>query len=317
MQQFMPKKENDFKPMLAKTGTIEDLERTDYIFEPKLDGIRVLCHINKTISLYTRTGRNITKQFPEITATRCVNTKTSCVLDGEIIVYNAKGIPDFNLIQGRYQLESEHDILQQAENLPATLVVFDILEKNHQSVCDKPLLERKKILSTIFHKAKTIELIPYTYEGKKLWKLMKKMGAEGVMAKEAESIYYPGRRVDTWRKIKFVETVDCIIIGYVQEKRAISALALGLYNKKKIVYMGKVGTGFTENDIKMLYEKIEKIPQTHAPSLTKNIRSVIWIKPQLVCEIRYQEITKDGHFRKPVFIHLRPDKKPTDCTILR
>lgn len=311
----MPRKNASIKPMLAHVGSIDDLQCKDCIFEPKVDGIRALCHISTSMTLYTRSGHNITKQFPELNFRAQVNA-TQCILDGEIVAYNAHGNPEFNLLQGRDQLTRTQAIAEQAQAHPATFIVFDILEKNGVSLCNLTLLERKKILAKTIKDSPGIERIPYTHEGKKLWQLMKKRGLEGVMAKTIDGLYHPEERTSDWLKIKFLQSIDCIIVGYTQSKRLVSALALGLYDKKELLYIGKVGTGFSEKELTTLYAQIKKTPLAKEPlSDRTDLRDIIWLKPKLVCEIQYQEFTKKRHLRKPVFLRMRTDKKPVDCTV--
>ena len=246
-----------YLPMLASIGSKDDLERKDLIFEPKLDGYRTIVHVDKQVTLLSRNGIDMTAQFPELKGSEDAINAKSCVLDGELICYNAEGNPSFELIQGRSQLGSRMIISARSQDHPATLVVFDILEYNGKSMLDTPLLERKKILEKIIGTSERIVNIPYTKDGAKMWQEMLKRNAEGVMAKEADSLYYPGKRKDVWIKIKQFETADCVVIGYTQEKRFISSLALGLYDKKgNLVYIGNIGTGFTEELQKELYKKL-------------------------------------------------------------
>lgn len=300
--------------MLSYVGKKEDLSRTDCIFEPKLDGFRALCYVNHTVYLKSRTGRDMTKQFPEFNFRKYIKAK-SCIIDGEIVVYDQKGNPNFNLLQLHEGLTPHQISYASGEKRPATFVVFDILEKNGKSLCNYPLMERKKILQKTIKNGDGIELIAYTNDGKKLWQLMKKRGLEGVMIKQKESFYYPSKRTSVWLKLKFSQSIDCVIIGYTQEKRLISSLALGVYHNKKLIYLSKVGTGFNEQELRNLYAqfsllKTDKPPVTDCPFTT-----IIWVKPKLVCEVKYFEITKDRHLRKPVFIRLRTDKLPKNCTL--
>lgn len=290
--------------MLSKLGTRDDLELPDYIFEPKLDGIRALCFVNKQMKFMTRNGLDITHQFPEFDFRDQIKAR-ECILDGEIITYNKNGHPDFNLLQNRAQTD-----------IAATYVVFDILELNGKSLINLPLLERKKILKKIIKERGSLEKVPFTTNGKKLWKLIKKHRLEGVMAKKSDSFYHPGRRTHDWVKIKSTHTLDCVVIGYTQEKRHVSSLALGLYKEHHLYYVGKVGTGFSATEIYNLYSKLQKITAKtpHAINAEYATRGIIWVKPKLVAEIEYLMMTKDQRLRAPVYIHLRFDKEPMQCT---
>lgn len=294
-----------YKPMLCMLGDKRDLVHENYLYEPKLDGIRAICYVtSKGIKLFTRNGIDITNQFPEFTFIKNIKA-SSCVLDGEIVAYQKKGKPDFNLLQNRA-----------ISGVQATFVVFDILEKNRKSLVHLSLIERKKILESTLTDGNGLELIAHTSDGKALWKFAKKQHMEGVIAKQVDQPYYAGRRVHHWIKIKFTKELECVIIGFTQEKRHVSSLALGLYQGKKLYYVGKVGTGFSEQDVADLYKKFQallakKSPAINADSAAKNI---IWIKPKCVADIKYFQMTRNKRLRGPVYLHLRTDKKPRACT---
>lgn len=303
----------NYAPMLAKIGTLIDLENDAFIFEPKLDGYRAICKINTTIKMLSRRGNNIIDKFPEFNFRKNIKAD-SCVLDGEIIVYDEHGNPNFNLMQQRYSSDTEK-IAERSKETPAVFAVFDILMKNGKLLTILPLLERKKILEETLKPNKYLALIPWTTDGKSLWQQMKKRNLEGVIAKKKESIYHMGAQNNAWLKIKFHETIETVIVGYTMKKRAISALALGLYKKDKLQYVGKVGTGLNEEIIQNLEKKLIKITQKK-PSVTNpgTLHTIHWIKPKLVCEIKYQQFTKAERLRIAIFLRLRDDKKPRDCT---
>lgn len=299
--------------MLATIGTELDLNRKDCIFEPKLDGYRALCIVNKTIKLLSRRGTNIIHQFPEFDFRTNIKAQ-SCVLDGEIIVYDEQGNPHFNLMQQRYTSDSAI-IAQRSKETPAVFAVFDILMKDGESLTNLPLLERKKILDATIKQNKHFQIIPWTTDGKKLWRAMKKRNLEGIVAKEKEGIYKPGTRSNTWLKIKFEHSIECIIVGFTTKKLDISSLALGLFRNKELHYVGRVGTGFNAEMVQTLHTKLIPLTQKKAPVINPGtLKTLTWVKPKLVCEISYQQRTKNNHLRIPVFLRMRDDKKPTDCT---
>lgn len=291
--------------MLCTLGDKHDLIHKGYIYEPKLDGIRAICYVSsKGIKLITRNGIDITHQFPEFKFTKNIKA-ISCVIDGEIVAYDKKGHPDFNLLQNRGM-----------SGVPATFVVFDILEKNGKSLIHLPLLERKKILESLLKDGNGLEIIVHSTDGKKLWKSAKKFHLEGVIAKKADEIYYPGKRVNHWIKIKFTKDLECVIIGFTQDKRHVSSLALGLYKRGKLYYVGKVGTGFSQADVDDLYKKFQTVlaKESYAVNAETAAKGIIWIKPKFVAEIKYAMMTRDKRLRAPVYMHLRKDKKPLECT---
>lgn len=298
-----------YKPMLAVKGNESILFSNDHIFEPKMDGTRCIAEIGKEINLFNRRGKNITKRYPEIAEE--LKKFDNCVVDGEIICYN-NGKPDFYRLQQREHIENDFMIEIRAKLMPATYVIFDVLEKNGKKLINIPLIERKKILKDLVKEGKHIQLIFYTYDGKKLWDEIKKFGIEGVMAKNRKSLYYPGERRKEWVKIKNLHSIDVVIVGYTSEKRGISAMGMGLYKNGALIYIGKVGTGFDNKMIEMIQKKLIKVDKPSVKNY-KAIEKMIWIKPNLVAEVEYLEVTEENELRSPSFKRFRNDKLPEEC----
>lgn len=305
-----------YKPMLAKIGKQDLLENKELIFEPKLDGVRALCQVTaRGMKFFSRNGHDITAQFPEFNFRASINAQ-NCVLDGEIIVYDKKGIPNFNMLQGRTQLTNTDQITDDANKHPAHYAVFDILTKNRKELIKLPFLKRREILQETVLAAANLQLLPSTHDGKKLFQKMKKERYEGVIAKEPHAIYSPGKRTRAWQKIKFLKSAECIVIGFTQEKKLISSLALGVYDAHgKLVYAGKVGTGFSQEKINELYPKLVKAQTAKPHVLDLPGGPYIFVKPTIVVEVSFLERTKAGALRHAAFLHLRYDKPPKACTI--
>jgi bifunctional non-homologous end joining protein LigD len=297
----MQRDRDELSVMNARAGSVSDLDRPQLIFEPKLDGYRALCYVNGDMMFISRNDLDLTKKYPELSFRNAIQAK-SCVLDGEIVSYDESGIPRFNLLQ---------------QGNPATYVVFDILMLNGKLLTDRPLIERKKILHEVIKPSPALEEVFFTKEGHALWNEAKKRGLEGVMAKEELGHYYPGLRSATWLKIKLLSTVDCVIIGFTSTgRRVISSLVLGLYDADgNLHYSGKVGTGFSEKFLAELYDYLTMIKTSKNPTNEFIRERITWLKPLLVCEVKFLEVTRDGSFRAPVFLRIRFDKKPEECTI--
>ncbi len=305
-----------YKPMLAKIGTQDLLDNTDLIFEPKLDGYRALCQVTpKGMKFYSRRGIDITHAFPEFDFRDRIDAK-SCILDGEIIVYNKKGFPAFKYMQGRSQLTQENIIQEKSKKHPATYAAFDILMKDGKTLLKKPFVERRKILKETIQPNKRLELLPSTHNGKQLFNKMKKHKLEGVIAKDPDGIYSPGKRTRAWQKVKLMKSIECVLLGYTQGKKLVSSLALGLYDDEgKLHYVGRVGTGFSAAKMDELYPQLLKY-ETNKPA-AKNmptITDIIYVKPKLVGEVTYLEMTRTGTLRHSAYLHIRDDKKPKECT---
>jgi DNA ligase D-like protein (predicted ligase) len=303
-----------YDPMLAAIGSKDDLEREGYIYEPKLDGTRALCYVNSTMKFINRRGHELTERYPEFTFRDQIKAR-SCVLDGELIVYDNRGNPSFHLLQKREQSKTSMAKILSIQH-PATYVIFDILELEGKELLSTRLDERKKIMHAVLREGHHLQSIVFTRDGPKLWTVVEQRKLEGVMAKRANSYYEPGKRSDAWLKIKALKTVDCVLLGYTSEIRTISALALGLYFGDELRYVGRVGTGFTEkylDDLRPILDGMlaEKPPVASFP----NEPVITWVKPELIAEVEILELTRDKHLRAPSFRRLRNDKEIKDCVI--
>lgn len=291
--------------MLAKVGGKEILKSKDYIFEPKVDGYRAFCIKEKNkVRFISRSGRDITENFPEFKFEKKIKAQ-KCTIDGEIVVLDDEGVPSFQLMQDRAR--DEHRVV---------FMAFDILDKDGKDLKELSIEDRKKVLSEVIVEDETLKVLPFSQNGEKVWKEVVKSKLEGIMAKRKGSSYVE-RRSSEWVKVKEINTIDCVIIGFTQEKRGISSLGLGLYDNDGVLkFIGKVGTGFSEKMLEELgrvLKKKEKLKEgVIRETLPKNIVLVI---PNKVCEIKFQEVTQSGKLRIPVFLRLRDDKLPKECLI--
>ncbi len=307
----------EYLPMLCEKGTEGVLDEEGYIFEPKMDGTRCIAEVYEDVKLINRRGRDISRRYPLIVKELGKLTH-NCVLDGEIVCFNEEGVPDFNLLQKREQISSEILIEGRSKGIPATYVVFDILARGGEDLVEKPLSERKRILDETVQDGEHVMKIAYEGDGRKLWNEMRKRGMEGVIAKRVGSAYHPGRRRWDWLKLKNLKTIDVVLVGYTTERREISALGMALYRDAELVYTGSVGTGFNEHLIKMLKREIRDSKlRTDKPQVVnpeKAPKGMKWLKPHLVGEIQYLEMTGGGELRAPSFKGLRWDKPVEECS---
>jgi bifunctional non-homologous end joining protein LigD len=231
------------------------------------------------------------------------------------------GQPDFQSLLERGQAGSTGEIQRQAGRAPAVYIVFDILEKDGASLTQLPLMERKTILKDTLKEGDNVLLCDFIEEkGEAYFKLALDKGLEGVVAKSKEGQYEEGLRTGSWLKIKKLKTCDSVIFGYTRgtnvREKTFGALLLGVYDKDgKPVYVGKVGTGFTQQTIGILLDKFEKIKITVAPFKAEVGDIVTWLRPTLVCEVAYQVLTRDMRLRMARFKRLRDDKPPGECTL--
>jgi bifunctional non-homologous end joining protein LigD len=306
-----------YKPMLAKVASDAFTDK-DWIFEIKWDGFRAIAYIDHELSLRSRNGKELKQNFPELS--ELTELGRGLVVDGEIVVMH-EGKPDFQALLERGQAVLTGEIRRQTNLAPATYVVFDILEKDGQPLTTLPLTERKKILQESLKEGPHVLFSDYIYEkGTVYYTLVLEKGLEGIVAKTKDSLYEEGLRTGSWLKIKKLKTCDCVIFGYTKGSQSreatFGALLLGVYDTQgKPVYHGKVGSGFTQKMLGILTDKFETLKTTVAPFTPEAGDVVTWLEPKLVCEVKYQIVTKDIKLRMARFQRLREDKAPEDCTI--
>ncbi|MDD1721390.1 MAG: non-homologous end-joining DNA ligase [Euryarchaeota archaeon] len=282
--------------MLAASGIRAILKSEEYVFEPKLDGYRALCQKKAgALRFISRANRDITSEFPELAFSDQI--KADCTLDGEIVIYDETGNPSFALLHSHNQ-----------HRRAPTYVAFDILELEGRNLQTLPLSKRKLVLAGIIEEGGRLQLMPSTEDGEKLWNIITARHLEGIIAKKKDSIYVSGRSRQ-WLKIKCEPTIDCVIVGYLTKTRQIASLALGLYDHGKLIYIGQVGTGFTESFLDELAQTF--VSSSNGVVLPKSVKHVV---PDKVCEVRYTEYTRAHRLRAPVFVRMRDDKPPEECT---
>jgi bifunctional non-homologous end joining protein LigD len=296
-------------PMMAKLHE-RPFDDPKWIFEIKWDGYRAVTEIEgKEIKLYSRNGLSFANKYPDV-FDELKKIKKRLVIDGEIVALDKNGMPNFQLLQ------------QYGDHPEAELVyyVFDCLYVNGKSIENKPLLERKEILKKMLPESEIIRYCDHIEgQGKEFFKLMKKQGLEGMIAKRAGSVYRENYRSDDWLKVKQVQTLEAVIAGYTEPRNSrkhFGALVLGMYKKGKFTYIGHTGTGFDDKTLSYLYTKMQAQRIGHSPFKERvplNGKAT-WLKPELVCNIKYSEETEGGILRHPVFMGLRIDKEAREIS---
>jgi bifunctional non-homologous end joining protein LigD len=297
------KLEKFIKPMLAKSSD-KAFDHEDWIFEIKWDGYRAVADLSKKQPLfYSRNGISFLSKFNSITEDFS-QQKHQMILDGEIVAYDENGKPSFQLLQQ----------IGDNPNLALTYQVFDLLWLNGHSTEELPLIHRKELLKDALIETDLIKFCDHVPEkGIEFFNQMKKMQLEGMIAKKADSVYTENSRSTDWLKIKFTNTEEAIICGFTEPKgsrQGFGALILGKYIDGKLIYSGHTGTGFNNELLNQIHERLKKLVVKSSPfeTVPKTNMPVTWTKPELVCEIKFSEITKDGMFRHPVFVAIREDK---------
>jgi bifunctional non-homologous end joining protein LigD len=307
------------KPMLA-TLVDDPFDDPGWMFEVKWDGYRTISFIrNGNVFLQSRNGKNFTEKYYPVTESLGA-WKFSAVVDGEIIVLNNRGVSDFGKLQN-WRSESDGELV---------MYVFDLLWYEGRNLMKLPLADRQAILREIFPADDDRIRLSEVFESKgtEFFRAAEKLGLEGIIAKKADSTYIPDNRSKSWLKIKVHKRQETVIGGYTVNEgtgKLFSALLLGVYEKGELMYVGKVGTGFTDKLQKEMIKmfsplKIKNSPFSTEPDVNQPSRfrpnppraEAVWLKPELVCEVVYSEVTTDGVFRHPSFKGMRTDKKASD-----
>ncbi|MRX46463.1 DNA ligase D [Pedobacter puniceum] len=298
--------EHGYSPMLTKLSN-HIFNDKNWLFERKIDGYRILASTGEKITLTSRNGIDYTSKYQQI-SNHLKEIKVDAILDGEIVAENKDDVHQFQWLQ---------NFDTNAKGLTLKFYVFDILKLHENELLDMPLLKRKELLKVLLEKYKAKNIVFNDYilaDGEKLFEEAKKQKWEGVIAKRIDDEYYPGKRTDSWLKIKLNNSQEAIICGFTKpagSRKYFGALVLGMYDdNQKLSYIGNCGTGFNDETLKNLHQQMEDIITTEKPFADKvNMESkVTWLKPQLICEVNYTEWTLDHHLRHPVFKGLRLDK---------
>jgi DNA ligase D-like protein (predicted ligase)/DNA ligase D-like protein (predicted polymerase)/DNA ligase D-like protein (predicted 3'-phosphoesterase) len=311
-------------PMLAEGGW-KPFDDPGWRFEPKLDGVRTLAYVSSDATrLVSRTGRDQTSRFPELAAIHEVVHVVNAVIDGEIVALDEEGRNSFEALQQRINLSNEKEIERIRRRIPVAMVAFDLLFLEGHDVTGLALEERRELLASVVEEDARISLPPFVDGGGKAFTASaEELGLEGVVAKRLGSRYRPGRRSPDWRKIKLTNSQDCVILGWTpgQGGRAASfgALLVGAYDGDELVWIGQVGTGFTDPTLAKLLELLRPLvrdtPAIGDPDLAA-VRGATFVEPEIVCEVVYLEITRSTRkMRAPSFKGLRSDKAPADCVL--
>jgi len=302
----------DYAPMLATLGSADKLTATQYAFEGKFDGYRLLVEVDHgRLRLQSRSGRDVTGEYPQLESLAADLADHDVILDGEVVALDAHGVPNFSEMQNRVR---------------ATRIefwAFDILRLDGRSLLRAKYRDRRKVLETF--SAGTNLIVPPLIEGDgpaaleysrtKKW--------EGVVAKKWDSTYHPGRRSSAWIKDKNWNTQEIVIGGWREgnggRSSGIGALLMGIPGDGGLQFVGRVGTGFSDKELsrlKAILAPLHTDDSPFDPPLPRlETKGVTYVRPELVGEVRYGEWTSDERLRHPSWRGLRPDKQPADVVV--
>jgi len=295
------------KPMLS-TLIKEPFDHPDWIFEMKWDGYRAVAEISDgNVSLYSRNRVTFNRKFSHVVDSLS-KFRFEAVLDGEIVVVDDRGHPDFQMLQD-YQKSGRGHLLY---------YVFDLLHFEGHDLTDLPLLRRKELLKKILPSVPNIKFSDHVRkEGTLFFKVVKEKGLEGIIAKHSQSAYRMGRRSRQWLKVKTQLTQEGVIAGFTEprgSRKNFGALVLGVFDGDELIFIGHAGGGFSAEILSEIRGKLDPLIRKKCPFKTEPETNtpVTWVKPELVCEVIFHGWTDEGIMRQPVFSRLREDKAARD-----
>ncbi|MDQ3811026.1 MAG: non-homologous end-joining DNA ligase [Chloroflexota bacterium] len=302
-----------YEPMLP-TLTDELFQRHDWLYEPKLDGYRVLAFVQDgQARLWSRHGQAYEERYPSIARALAAQPLDAAIFDGEVIALGPDGRLSFQRLQsGSGELH---------------YYGFDLLYLDGFDVRGVRLTDRKALLHAVLAPIGGLQEVPGFEDGPALFAAAQNNGLEGIVAKKRDSVYEPGRRVRTWLKIKTARTDEFVIAGYTtgsgRRSETLGSLILGSYDESgKLRYAGHVGTGFDEAGLEQLLNRLRPLRRARSPfdepvprggDASRSGGAGVWVEPKLVAEIKFSERTDDGRLRHPVFVRLRDDKSPGEA----
>jgi len=304
------------EPMLA-TIAEHPFSDPDWLFEIKWDGVRALAWVmDGAVTLRSRNNLDITSRYPELAGLPKVFAARQAIVDGEIVALDARGHTDFQRLQERMHVRAPGE--KQLRETPVVYFAFDLLYCDGYDLHGAPLLERKQLLERLLHASPRFRYSDHQLEhGKELFGLARESGLEGIVAKRADSIYV-GDRSTNWAKLKVSQTVDAVVGGWTEartEAIPFGSLLLGLYEGKKLRFIGHVGSGFDAKKHAELSRKLKELATSTCPfeSVPETNEKASWVKPAVVARVKFGGWTQEKYLRHPVFLGLREDVKPEDC----
>jgi bifunctional non-homologous end joining protein LigD len=286
--------------------------RPGWVFEPKYDGWRVVAARRRgRVSLLTRGGLDLAGEEPEIARAVAALPGGDLVVDGEMVVLDTRGVSSFRLLQERNEPGAKRPLL----------VLFDCLEADGGSLFSRPLSERRAVLEALLGKKPRPPLALAARlgsDGIAAFAKAVKKGWEGVVGKDLAARYEAGRRSLRWLKVKARREAELVIGGFTLPKGSrlhFGALLVGLFDGKVLRYCGSVGTGFSDEVLLGLLEKLHPLQRDACPfaPVPREVKDATWVAPKLVAQVAYSEWTGDEKLRQPSFLGLRTDKKPIQC----
>ena len=306
----------DLVPMMARSGGLP-ADQDKWAFEVKWDGVRALAFCSGgRLRLVSRSGRDITGQYPEVRGLAEVLGSREAILDGEIVAFGDDGLPSFERLQRRMNLGSDRAVQRLARDVPVAYVLFDLLWLEGRSLMDLTYEERRQALFDLdLHGSSWQVPRHHVGDGDALLELTRRQGLEGVVAKRLDCPYQPGKRTGGWIKVKNVHRTSLAIGAWLPGEGGrsgrLGALCVGFYEDGELQYAGRVGTGFNEAELARLGRLLEPLAETTSPFTGRQPpKGARFVRPELVCEVEFREWTRTRTLRAPSYKGLRDDLRP-------
>jgi bifunctional non-homologous end joining protein LigD len=299
-------------PMQAEIG--QQIPRgEDWLFEVKWDGVRAIAFLDgEEVRLQSRSGLRCERQYPELAVIHHYVAGRQAILDGEIAVLDEKGVSRFHLIQPRIHNTDPNSIAHLVRSTPVVYFVFDILYLDGWDLRQTALRDRKRLLAEVLTTAQEVRISEhFAGVGQEMFDAAREAGLEGIVGKHAGS-RYESRRSREWLKLKVIHDEDFPICGFTEgERQHFGALVLGIERDGALEWAGNVGTGFDERAMRDLRARLDPLVTAEAPFAQKPpLQHVTWVRPELVCKVKFSNWTPDERLRAPVYLGLRDDAAP-------
>jgi len=308
-------------PMLARPGALPAQDGR-WAYELKWDGVRAVGYVDDGgLRLMTRNDQDVSAAYPEVAALSASLGGRPCVLDGELVALDDRGVPSFGALQRRMHVRDPGQVRRLVAQVPVTYLLFDLLRLDGADLLDRPWRGRRELLESLELQGPAWSTPPtFLGDGAEVLAASKQQGLEGVVAKRVDAPYEPGRRSDSWIKVKNLRTQEVLIGGWQpgagRRSGGIGSLLLGVPGPSGLEYAGHVGTGFTAAMLADLGDLLRPLGQEASPFATPvprpQVRDARWVAPRLVGEVVFTEWTSDGRLRHPAWRGLRPDKSPSE-----
>lgn len=304
--------------MLA-TLVAEPFSNPEWLFETKWDGVRAICFIrNGKTRFISRNQIEMTAQYPELGNVAESIRASDAVLDGEIVALDESGVSRFQLLQRRLGRKNATEIERLAVKSRVAYYVFDLLYCDGFDLMECKLTARKRALQKILRSSKNVLYSDHIIgEGEKLFREVAKVPLEGIIGKLLEGTYVQ-RRSPAWLKIKTIQQSEVVVGGFTEPRNSrayFGALVVGLYSEGQLHYVAHTGGGFNQKSLEYVFRLLQPLRTINCPFVgrPKTNEPAQWVKPKLVAQVKFAEWTADRRMRHPIFLGLRPDKKPEQC----